>query len=84
MLWDTHMHTHFSVDSEADTAEMIAASINAGVGGICFTDHLDLEKTQTTPDLFPLDIPAYFKEMKRFQTQSQERFTATNYTGISV
>jgi len=82
MLWDTHMHTHFSVDSEADTAEMIAASINAGVGGICFTDHLDLEKTQTTPDLFPLDIPAYFKEMKRFQTQSQDKFPI--YIGVEI
>ena len=39
MLWDTHMHTHFSTDSQADTEEMIQASIHAGVDGICFTDH---------------------------------------------
>lgn len=82
MLWDTHMHTHFSVDSKADAEEMIAASMNADVGGICFTDHLDLEETQTTPDLFPLDIPAYFKEMKRLQTQFQDKFPI--YIGVEI
>ena len=82
MLWDTHMHTHFSVDSEADTEEMIAASINAGVTGICFTDHFDLEETQTTPDLFPLDIPAYFKEIKRLQKQFQDKFPI--YIGVEI
>ena len=70
MLWDTHMHTHFSVDSEADTLAMIHSSIKADLDGICFTDHLDLEETQTTPDSFPLDLPAYFKEMQSFQTQA--------------
>ncbi len=73
MLWDTHMHTHFSVDSEADTLEMIEASMDAGLGGICFTDHLDLEKTQTAPALFPLDLPAYFKEMEGFCRQFDGR-----------
>ena len=43
MLWDTHMHTHFSTDSQAKPEEMIQASIRAGVDGICFTDHLDLD-----------------------------------------
>lgn len=74
MLWDTHMHTHFSVDSEADTLEMTEAAIHAGLGGICFTDHLDLEESQVTPDLFPLDLPAYFKEMKSLQAQYGGKF----------
>ena len=74
MLWDTHMHTHFSVDSEADTLEMTAAAIHAGLGGICFTDHLDLEESQATPELFPLDLPAYFKEMKGLQAQYDGKF----------
>lgn len=82
MLWDTHMHTHFSVDSEADTLEMIQSSINAGLDGICFTDHLDLEETQTTPDTFPLDLPAYFKEMKEFQTQFDGKFPI--YIGVEI
>lgn len=82
MLWDTHMHTHFSVDSEADTLKMIQASINAGLSGICFTDHLDLEETQTTPDSFPLDLPAYFREMKDFQAQFDGKFPI--YIGVEI
>lgn len=27
MLWDTHMHTHFSGDSEADSAAMAHAAV---------------------------------------------------------
>lgn len=82
MLWDTHMHTHFSVDSEASSAEMIQASIKAGVSGICFTDHLDLEEAQTTPELFPLDIPSYFREMKDLQSQFSGRFPI--YIGVEI
>ena len=82
MLWDTHMHTHFSVDCEADTLDMIHASMNAGVDGICFTDHLDLEETQTTPASFPLDLSAYFKEMQSFQKQFESRFPI--YIGVEI
>lgn len=69
MLWDTHMHTHFSVDSEAKPLEMIQSSIRADVDGICFTEHLDLEDKIYTLETYPLDIPAYFKEMQKFQAQ---------------
>ena len=32
MLWDTHMHTAFSTDSEASPESMIEASIELGLG----------------------------------------------------
>ena len=73
MFWDTHMHTHFSTDSDADTYEMIRSSIKAGVDGICFTDHLDIGY-DTSPEKFMLDIPAYFKEMQAVQTEFQNEF----------
>ena len=41
MLWDTHMHTHFSGDSEADSAAMAHAAVAKKLSGICITDHLD-------------------------------------------
>ena len=59
MLWDTHMHCRFSGDSEADPEDMITASMNAGLGGICFTDHLDYDFPSDPPDLFVLDLDAY-------------------------
>ncbi|MCI8299105.1 MAG: histidinol-phosphatase HisJ family protein [Lachnospiraceae bacterium] len=73
MLWDTHMHTRFSEDSEADICEMINAAASAGVDGVCFTDHLDLLSAGNAPDRFPLDLPAYFTELKSFQRKFQNK-----------
>ncbi len=75
MLWDTHMHTHFSVDSDADSMEMVRSAIEAGVDGICFTDHLDLLAPDTKPDNFPLDFLTYFSEIENLQTQFDKQFS---------
>ena len=75
MLWDTHMHTHFSGDSEADTFEMAQASINAGLEGICFTDHMDLDYLDEAPEKYLIDFPAYFKEMQSIQRQLKDKFS---------
>lgn len=63
MLWDTHMHTHFSGDSEAMPESMIEAAKNAGLSGICFTDHLDIDYPET-PELFLLDIDTYIPTVR--------------------
>ena len=42
-LWDVHMHSQFSGDSDTPQEDMILAAIDAGLGGICFTDHLDID-----------------------------------------
>ncbi len=52
MLWDTHMHTYFSSDSEAGIQEMIEAAITAGIDGVCFTDHMDVD--------YPYEVPQGF------------------------
>ena len=59
MLWDTHMHCNFSGDSDADPEDMIRAAINAGLDGICFTDHLDYDFPSDPPDLFVIDLDDY-------------------------
>ncbi|MCI9081782.1 MAG: histidinol-phosphatase HisJ family protein [Lachnospiraceae bacterium] len=74
MLWDTHMHTHFSVDSDAGSLEMVHAAIEADVDGICITDHLDLLVPDTETDDFPLDLPSYFSEISSLQTQFHRKF----------
>ena len=43
MLWDTHMHSQYSGDSDAPQEDMIRAAIRAKLPGICFTDHLDID-----------------------------------------
>lgn len=62
MLWDTHMHCHFSGDSDTAPEDMIKASIEKGLNGICFTDHLDYDYKER-PGMFDLDVDSYYKEI---------------------
>ncbi|MGN0343323.1 MAG: histidinol-phosphatase HisJ family protein [Roseburia sp.] len=66
MLWDTHMHTQFSGDSEASPESMIEQSIRLGLKGICFTDHLDYDYP-VDPELFLLDLDSYDKKIHALQ-----------------
>ena len=68
MLWDTHMHSHHSGDSDADCNDMIRAAIKKGLSGICFTEHLDYDYPKE-PDLFLPDLHLYIEETKRLQTR---------------
>lgn len=62
-LYDMHMHTKFSGDSQANPTDMAQNAYKIGLAGICFTDHLDIDYKET-PGLFDLDIPAYKKEIQ--------------------
>lgn len=65
-LYDMHMHTHFSGDSNAIPLEIAQKAFDIGLSGICFTDHLDIDYKET-PGLFDLDIPSYKKEISQVQ-----------------
>lgn len=67
MLWDTHMHTHFSGDSDADPSAMALAAIAKNLSGICITDHLDYDYPDD-PDLFIIDFTQYKKEIEQLQS----------------
>ena len=71
-LYDMHMHTHFSGDSEADPFKMAQKAYDLGLSGICFTDHLDIDY-QETPGLFDLDIPSYKKEITLVKEQFSDK-----------
>ena len=68
MLWDTHMHTHFSGDSDADPVDMAGAALDAELSGICITDHLDYDYRED-PGLFLLDLEGYRAGIRRLQEQ---------------
>lgn len=61
-LYDMHMHSHFSGDSQADSYTIVQKACELGLKGICFTDHLDIDYKEE-PGLFDLDIAAYRKEI---------------------
>lgn len=72
MLWDTHMHSQYSTDSDATQDSMINAAIKKGLAGICFTDHLDIDYPDN-PDLFLLDLPNYTASVYAQREQYQNR-----------
>ncbi len=82
MYFDTHMHTCFSGDSDADPIDMINAAKKNGLGGLCFTDHLDIDY-QEEPHLFDLDFDKYWSEMPQIKA-----FNETNdfkiYIGVEM
>ncbi len=40
---DCHTHSSFSIDSQMPFKDGVLSAINAGLGGLIFTDHLDLD-----------------------------------------
>lgn len=50
-MFDFHIHSRVSFDSDADPAEIVNAAIKAGMREICFTDHLDYDPMNDNPSL---------------------------------
>lgn len=84
MLWDTHMQTRYSTDSEAEPSEMAKEAIRRGLEGICITDHLDFDYPQAaaaSPDgqggsaepEFLLDVDAYLPAMEELRKRYADR-----------
>ena len=67
-LYDMHMHSYFSGDSQANPIALAQKACDIGLAGICFTDHLDIDYKES-PGLFDLDIPAYKKEISLVKEQ---------------
>jgi histidinol-phosphatase (PHP family) len=59
-MFDCHMHTKFSTDSIMDVATACKASIDLGLDGIAFTDHMDID---FPGEGFMVDFDDYFLEM---------------------
>ena len=72
MLWDTHMHSQYSGDSDTPQDAMINAAIAKGLSGLCFTDHLDIDYPGQ-PELFLLDLPNYVSSVLAGQKNNCER-----------
>lgn len=51
ILWDCHMHSSFSADSETPMENMIQTAVDNGLTGICFTEHLDPDYPETPENL---------------------------------
>ncbi len=54
MLYDCHCHTKHSHDSESEPHKICLAALQAGLQGVAFTDHCDLEYARTTDVYTPI------------------------------
>ncbi|MCR5099396.1 MAG: histidinol-phosphatase HisJ family protein [Lachnospiraceae bacterium] len=70
-MWDTHLHTEFSGDSQAKVGDMIAAGRAKGLSGMTFTDHLDWNYPKE-PGRFDLDFYGYHDAMNRALTENPD------------
>ncbi len=71
-MWDTHMHSSFSGDSETPPEKQIERAIELKLEGICFTDHMDLDfpvMPDVPKDTFLLDLDSYEKKIRKLQSQ---------------
>ena len=59
ILYDTHMHSSFSTDSDAPAKAMVLQALDLKLRGICFTDHMDLDYPSF---YFPEDPSAFVAE----------------------
>ena len=68
ILWDCHMHSSFSADSDTPMENMVLKALSLGLKGVTFTEHLDPDYPSTPESLdFSLDLFSYRKELLRLQ-----------------
>lgn len=65
---DMHMHTWFSMDSEACPCDMADEAVRKGLKTICFTDHFDKDDLEWGEEGI-FDVDAYFVEMQKLQEE---------------
>ncbi len=71
-MFDYHMHTCYSGDSDAPVEDMIEAAIKKGLSSICITDHHDPDFPQDECD-FTLNTDSYFPAMESFREKYRSK-----------
>ena len=67
MIFDTHIHTHYSIDSHMNPQEAIDAASKLELG-LCVTEHVDYECD--TDDLNVFDMDEYFTEYGPYKSEN--------------
>jgi histidinol-phosphatase (PHP family) len=66
MLFDTHMHTRFSTDSQMTIEQTLVKAQELNIG-IIITEHLDLEYPK--PEAFIFDVDEYFHAYAKYRCE---------------
>lgn len=71
-MYDFHVHSVFSSDSEAKLSEILEAGIQKRLQGICITDHIDYQHSNEVYP-FVFDPIPYFKTLTKMKREYQGR-----------
>lgn len=73
-LYDLHLHSKFSSDSESNPEEIVLNAADMGLSGICFTDHNDFN--YFSPDgksIFDLDQESYYEYLSDLKEKNKDK-----------
>ena len=85
ILWDCHMHSSFSADSDTPMEVMIHRAVETGLQGITFTEHLDPDYPVTPDNLdFSLNIPAYKEKLAELSDIYKDKIWENILTHFSL
>lgn len=72
ILYDTHIHSRYSTDSDAPLCKQVEQAVSLGLHGICLTDHMDYEYPEEynedgegVPFVFPIEN--YLEELQQLK-----------------
>lgn len=66
-MHDSHVHSNFSGDSQMDPKQACEFAINIGLGGLTFTDHLDIDYPEYD-NIFLIDFEKYCIYMNKLKS----------------
>lgn len=70
-MFDCHIHTDFSPDGRMTPVEACEAALAAGLEGVAFTDHLDIDYPDAEEESFLFDFEKYINCMKALKAQKK-------------
>ncbi len=81
-MYDCHMHTSFSTDSIMEAEDACKASINMGLEGIAFTDHLDYD--YPGEESFLIDFDEYFSLISAIAEKYKDRLKVLKAIEVGI
>lgn len=82
-MFDCHIHSRFSADSVMNATEACKKAVQAGLSGIAFTDHLDIDYPET--DVFnKIDFEHYCRFMDDLKEKEKDRLKVLKGIEIGI
>jgi len=82
-MYDCHVHSHFSLDSELDPITACEVAIKAGLEGIAFTDHMDYDFPNIDPNL-NIDFDTYSRYMDNLKAKYKARLKVLKGVEVGI